>query len=804
MARTGGVASRDALFGLAKTDPDPSVQAQAVRAIADLSDPVFTKHRLDAGRGDPAVAARLARLARGADPRVVLEIIVALGRLRWTETPAWLRQALRQPDAALAHAAMQALRRVEDWPAVLRLLDLPSTDPLRAIARRACADRFVPRLVDGLIARLRTDADAGRRREYAELLTRVYRKPGPWVYWGYRPPPRPSNTVAWERTEAIGAALDQVLADPDRSLRLAVLQRVQKEKIPARLTTLERWLHEERQADRVAALLAVLRDRPAAETRGLLAAVVREKTHTPGNRLAALALLAGGLDQTNERQLLELAKAVEDGPVLSALLEQLGKRPRVEAASLLMRKLHSPAGDVRAAALDALAERNEAKAKDAVAKLLEDKDARVRRSAAAAAGKLGIPSAREALLKLARDADPAVCRASLDALRRLGERRALPIALAALTNRDTAASALEYIGTLGGPDQAGPLIELAKRDPAAQVLLRVVRILSTWEGRNGLADARRRELNRAVAELQGDNGVLLRWQGRGPLPAAKASAVIKEVASSQETPAGWRTRVAAGTKSAVTLEAKGGGDVWWLACTDVRLPAPTAVQFLAAASGPFKVWLNGRLAYQRDRSQGFRLDSDPFSAVLAKGPTRILVQVAARTGPVQFHLRYRRTSSRAEHEQLTQAALSRKGDPERGRALFLNADKTQCLKCHRLGDQGGRIGPDLTGVGGRFSRIYLIESILEPSRTIAPSYQTWMIILKDGRQLSGIKLAETDQILTVGDNQGTRHEVKKADIDKQRPVPQSTMPDGLEKRLTTAEFVDLIAFLASRKEGRAK
>src|SRR5262249_23644285 len=76
-----------------------------------------------------------------------------------------------------------------------------------------------------------------RRRAYADALSRVHRKPGPWVYLGYRPPPRPANTVDWERTEAIAQALDRVLADPDRELRLAMLRRMQREKILVRLAT---------------------------------------------------------------------------------------------------------------------------------------------------------------------------------------------------------------------------------------------------------------------------------------------------------------------------------------------------------------------------------------------------------------------------------------------------------------------------------------------------------------------------------------------------------------------------------------
>jgi putative heme-binding domain-containing protein len=125
------------------------------------------------------------------------------------------------------------------------------------------------------------------------------------------------------------------------------------------------------------------------------------------------------------------------------------------------------------------------------------------------------------------------------------------------------------------------------------------------------------------------------------------------------------------------------------------------------------------------------------------------------------------------------------------------------MKCHRIGDQGERIGPELTGVGARFSRTYIVESILEPSRTIAPSFETITVILKNGRLVSGVKVAETEQILTLGDQQGQKHMIAKADIDERQTSPLSTMPEGLEKRITEEEFVDLIAFLVSQKETRA-
>ena len=58
--------------------------------------------------------------------------------------------------------------------------------------------------------------------------------------------------------------------------------------------------------------------------------------------------------------------------------------------------------------------------------------------------------------------------------------------------------------------------------------------------------------------------------------------------------------------------------------------------------------------------------------------------------------------------------------------------------------QGEHIGPELTGLGSRFSKAYIVESILEPSRTIAPSFESTLVELKNGKVLSGIKVAETE------------------------------------------------------------
>ena len=109
------------------------------------------------------------------------------------------------------------------------------------------------------------------------------------------------------------------------------------------------------------------------------------------------------------------------------------------------------------------------------------------------------------------------------------------------------------------------------------------------------------------------------------------------------------------------------------------------------------------------------------------------------------------------------------------------------------------VGPDLTGVGRRFSKIHLIESILEPSRVVAPAFRNYVVELYDGTDLTGVKVSELDSTLTLGDAQGQLHSLSKNQIKEIQPLELSIMPEGLEAALTDSEFVDLLGFLAEQK-----
>lgn len=794
-----GVDATGELFDIANTDPSPRVQVQAVRALADLHDPVFAQHKLSAAPADAALAKSLAALPAGKTPAVKLEIALALGRLHWPGTPAWLKENFKKNDTVLAHAAQQVMRQVRNWPAVLKFLDLPNEEAMHAIALRAIAGRFETAVVDGLIERLTREGDPQRRLDLADALGRVHRKPGPWVYWGYRPPPRPANTVPWERTVAIDKALNQLLADPDRSVRIAVLRRMQREKITPQVSVLKLWLEQEKDAAALAAILESLREQPGDQVRDALTAIVKNAAHTAANRQAALEMLSKEADAA---RWLELAASVEDGPVLADVLTRVGKQPRAQAVPLLLRHLESPAAEVRAAALTALVAVQAPGARERIQKLLNDRSALVRQAAAVAAGKLKLSAAADDLIKLAADADAGVRRASLEALGALRERRALPLFVTALGDRQTELIALAGVADLGGSDHAAAVVDLARRSPASDVLLKAARTLNSWNTKD-LPAATRRRLTHALAEIHGSHGMLLCWHVSGGVNSKvlPLQILLNPEQCLNETNV-LLSAIVADARAALGSADHSPADARWYGFTDVFVPQGTPVQFLASSSGELEVWLNGRSLYRRPSAASFQPDSDRFSGELTKGLNRLAVSVKAARGPVEFQLRFRRRSASADHERLAQAALARPGDLQRGRKLFLDIEKSQCLKCHRLGDQGERIGPELTGVGGRFSRIYLVESILEPSRTIASSFQTWAVTLKNGRMLGGVKVAETESMLTLADNQGQKHVLAKSEIDEQAPQPLSTMPDGLEKRFSLEEFVDLVAFLVSQKEPR--
>ena len=139
------------------------------------------------------------------------------------------------------------------------------------------------------------------------------------------------------------------------------------------------------------------------------------------------------------------------------------------------------------------------------------------------------------------------------------------------------------------------------------------------------------------------------------------------------------------------------------------------------------------------------------------------------------------------------ALVQAQGDPARGEAVFRRAN-LGCAQCHALGGAGGRVGPDLSGIGTSAQLDYLIESVFLPSKVVREGYTTAHVVTKDGRSFSGILARETAKELVLKDPIRDEIVIAVSDIDEKR-VGGSLMPDGLDQSLTDAELADLFRFL---------
>jgi len=148
--------------------------------------------------------------------------------------------------------------------------------------------------------------------------------------------------------------------------------------------------------------------------------------------------------------------------------------------------------------------------------------------------------------------------------------------------------------------------------------------------------------------------------------------------------------------------------------------------------------------------------------------------------------------------------LKSKRDFDRGRQIFGQAG---CAACHRFENDGGSVGPDLTNVAGRFSARDLLESIIEPSKEISDQYGAIVIKKKDGDVIVGRVGNLNGENLMVIENMFAPNDftnVKRADIESIEPSKVSMMPEGLLTYFKEDEIQDLIAFLLSRGDRKAK
>jgi len=148
------------------------------------------------------------------------------------------------------------------------------------------------------------------------------------------------------------------------------------------------------------------------------------------------------------------------------------------------------------------------------------------------------------------------------------------------------------------------------------------------------------------------------------------------------------------------------------------------------------------------------------------------------------------STSRAQVIEQYRPALRLVGDAARGRVIY---DRV-CLVCHKLGDAGGEVGPDLKSVAGHPPE-KLLANILDPSADVQPGYHAYQFELADGSELYGLITAETGNSLTMKSADGTTRTILREDLKALRGANVSLMPEGLESGLTLQDLADLIHLL---------
>ncbi|WP_425615480.1 PVC-type heme-binding CxxCH protein [Anatilimnocola sp. NA78] len=143
-----------------------------------------------------------------------------------------------------------------------------------------------------------------------------------------------------------------------------------------------------------------------------------------------------------------------------------------------------------------------------------------------------------------------------------------------------------------------------------------------------------------------------------------------------------------------------------------------------------------------------------------------------------------------------QKLVEGKGDADAGERLFFHPKLANCAKCHEYKGRGGRVGPDLSTVAKSMTRERLLQSLVDPSREIAPQFTPWVIQANDGTVKTGVYVGEeVDGHVRYADAKGEIFKLHPRDVEDRKSSDKSIMPEGLAAQLTPQELRDLLAFL---------
>jgi putative heme-binding domain-containing protein len=146
------------------------------------------------------------------------------------------------------------------------------------------------------------------------------------------------------------------------------------------------------------------------------------------------------------------------------------------------------------------------------------------------------------------------------------------------------------------------------------------------------------------------------------------------------------------------------------------------------------------------------------------------------------------------------------GDAAHGKKLFYG--EANCSLCHMVKGQGGRVGPELTGVGGSRTRDAIIDSVRNPSRRLAwglteptkefaQEYETVTVVTGDGKEIRGVALNEDNFSVQLMDTSEQIYLLEKDKLRSFQKSRDSLMPVYTQELLSDQDLADIVAYLLS-------
>jgi len=144
------------------------------------------------------------------------------------------------------------------------------------------------------------------------------------------------------------------------------------------------------------------------------------------------------------------------------------------------------------------------------------------------------------------------------------------------------------------------------------------------------------------------------------------------------------------------------------------------------------------------------------------------------------------------------------GNADHGKQLFYG--DANCSLCHTVEGKGGRLGPELTAVGGSRTREAIIDSVRNPSQRLAwglteatkefpQEYETLTVVTADGKEIKGVALNEDNFSVQMMDASEQIYLLEKDKLRSFKKNRESMMPVYKPDLLSDKDLDDILAYL---------